>query len=107
MKINVINYGDFNICNVNIKIFDSNNNLITNDIIDKKTYYNLCNGLYVLKIFSGSNLLGIYPLIHSNDDDIFNIYLCSYKKDIFRTFFLYDYFYKGLKIQRGEIILGT
>lgn len=106
MNINIMNIGCFNNCCVNIKIFDNNCKLIVNDHINRLTYYNLCNGIYVIKVYINYNLLGIYSIIHRYDNEIINLCLNNSQRNT-RIFYLYDYFYKGLKIKRGELILGT
>lgn len=105
MNIYVLNYGIYNISEVNIKIYKKSK-LLINDYINNKTHYNLTKGIYIIKLYSHSNLLGEYPIIHIKKEDNYYIYLNNNSNNI-KIFYLYDYYYPGLKIKKGEIILGT
>lgn len=104
MNINVLGCN-----NVNIKIYDIQYNLLIDEYISNSIFLNLPKGIYIIKIFKNSNYCGFYVLLHKKEIDYFNLYpnLKKCNKTCVKTFFLYDYFYQGLKIQRGELILGT
>lgn len=106
MNINVINNKIFNATKLRIQVCDNKGNIIANELINKKVYFNLGFGIYVIKIYYGSNFIDSFVILHRKENDIFNIYLGCHQRNK-KIFFLRDYFYHGLKIEKGEIILGA
>ena len=106
MNINIVNIGDFCLNKVNIKIIDCNNKIVIDDFINRSTCYNICRGIYNINVYVSSNLLCSYSVLHNNKYDFINLYINTFEKKC-KIFYLYDYFYKGLKIKRGEIKLGA
>lgn len=104
MKIKILNGFSINNKTYTVMLYDLNNNLIAEkESSSNEVIFDVPRGYYKLYIFYGSNYLGNLVIYYNNCDTFyFNISKNNYHKVIFN---LSDYYYNGLKIEKGNLFL--
>ncbi len=95
-----------------VELYDTNNNLIGTECSSLNTFkFNVCYGVYKVKIYFNNYLVAQTSFMYSRGNEIiyynFNNYGNNTPTRNRRTFTLYDYHYSGLKIERGNLILKS
>lgn len=86
--------------NLKIEIYNKKRKIIISNV-HQKVYCCLKNGIYKINLYNNYGYINTYTFIYKKGE-VINIYY-NYSRII--KFYLTDYYYKNLPIERGEVIL--
>ncbi len=103
-----IKFLNCNSTNINIKIYNTNNDLICEkQVIQNKIELDLPNNIYIIHIYNNNCLIAKTVLIIKDNYKCITYEFNNTKTRQLniKTFILDDYHYSGLKIERGSLLL--